>query len=86
MESGNNVKQNGNITVSELELLVSWMYGSMSAQTYALCRDGVRASKYHMIFPVREMCYVILLSLIAPSLQFQRLIGDNSNRCSHSLS
>jgi hypothetical protein len=56
MESGNNVEKNDGITVSELGILVSWMYGSMSAQKSALCRDGVRASQDHMIFPVREMC------------------------------
>ncbi|KAF4215892.1 hypothetical protein CNMCM5878_007623 [Aspergillus fumigatiaffinis] len=59
MQSSNNVQQNDNITVSELELLVSWMYGSMSAQTYALCRDGVRASKYHMIFPVVAISFLM---------------------------
>ncbi|KAF7116127.1 hypothetical protein CNMCM5793_004147 [Aspergillus hiratsukae] len=61
MESSNDVEKNDDITVCELELLVSWMYGSMSAQLYALSRGGVRSSKYHMIFPV------IAVSFLMPS-------------------
>lgn len=51
MSSTNRAEEN-RITVSELDMLLSWMLGGMHAQIYALCKGGVPASEFHMIFPV----------------------------------
>ncbi|PWY94628.1 hypothetical protein BO94DRAFT_582017 [Aspergillus sclerotioniger CBS 115572] len=40
------------VTVSELEIMVSWVLGGMGAQTYAYWRKNLRASDLHMTFPV----------------------------------
>lgn len=40
------------ITISELEMLLSWMLGGMGRQTFELGLKGVPYDRYHMLFPV----------------------------------
>lgn len=40
------------VTVSELEMLVSWMNHNMGAQTLALRNKRLSNRRFHMVFPV----------------------------------
>lgn len=46
------------ITISELEMLLSWMLGGMRRQTYELGSKGVPYDRYHMLFPVRDFLFL----------------------------
>ena len=51
------------ITISELEMLLSWMLGGMGRQTMELKKKGVPYDRYHMLFPVRY--FVCLFPFLA---------------------
>ena len=49
------------VTVSEMEMLLSWILTGMTAQTHAMCHEGVSCSDFHIVFPVCcPFCLVIL--------------------------
>lgn len=50
--SGTKQADKNRVTVSELEMLISWMNRNMGAQTLALGHKGVSSRRFHMVFPV----------------------------------
>ena len=50
------------MTISELEMLLSWMLGGMGRQTYESGSKGVPYDRYHMLFPVRDFLFPLLYS------------------------
>ena len=49
-------------TISEIEMLLSWMLGGMGRQTYELGSKGVPYDRYHMLFPVRGSLFLCFYS------------------------
>ncbi|OJJ82267.1 uncharacterized protein ASPGLDRAFT_59770 [Aspergillus glaucus CBS 516.65] len=55
--SNTNEAKDDCVTVSEMEMLLSWILTGMTAQTHVMCHEGVSGSDFHMVFPVLTISF-----------------------------